>query len=115
MILLMQTIDSSAIPTAKEYFRLRQKEKLEKFRKRLAEKAEQERREREDDKAKKMMEAAREREITEAETCEDKEMMRKMRSVRGHIGGRQKFNAEVEKFESDHDHHEGDFESAHFI
>ena len=43
MILLMQTIDSLATPTAQEYFRLRQEEELEKLRKRLAEKAERER------------------------------------------------------------------------
>jgi hypothetical protein len=114
MILLMQTIDSLATPTAQEYFRLRQENELEKLRKRLAEKAERKRREREDGEAKKMMEAAREREVAEAEAREDMETMRQMRSVSGYIDGRQDFEAELDEFECDNDQHQGDFEGANF-
>jgi hypothetical protein len=83
----MQTIDSSATPTTQEYFRLRQEEELVKLRKRLAEKVEQERRERKDDEAKKRMEATREREIAEAEDHKDKKTMQQMWSVSGYIDG----------------------------
>jgi hypothetical protein len=62
-----------------------------------------------------MIDAARERRIAEAEARDDKETMRHMRSVSGHIDGRQDFDAELEGFESDHDQYEGDFEGAHFI
>ena len=114
MILLMQTINSSATPTAQEYFRLRQEEELEKLRKRLEEKAEKKRREREDIEAKNRMEATREREVAEAEARENMETMRQMRSIGGHIAGRHDFDAELEEFESDHDQHEENFEGAHF-
>jgi DNA-directed RNA polymerase len=103
MILLMQTIDSSATPTAQEYFRLRQEEELEKLRQRLAGKAERERREHEDGEARKRMEVAREREVAEAEACENRKTMRQMRNVSGHIDGRHDFDVELEEFESDHD------------
>ena len=60
------------------------------------------------------MEAAREREVAEAEARENRETMRQMRVVGGHIDGRHVFDAELEEFESDHNQHEENFEGAHF-
>lgn len=108
MILLMQTIDFSATPTAQEYFRLRQEEELDKLCKRLAEKAQREMRELEDVEASKRMEATREREVAEAEAHEN------MRNIGGHIAGRRDFDAELKEFESDHDQHEENFEGTYF-